>query len=173
MAEDNQTPAEEDKLLGVKYSKLPLPFCPPPGCECPAFYEKQDVENYHQLQDIQNRNKHIAAELVHGDSHMNQAERAFDLYAHRLSDHVDAIMKEKAKGSVWERLSFVTQITLVGLVALQVFRGGKWVLERVWEKLKEVEDEQRRQQQLHRSQQGGKRNHAREIQIRYERLAED
>jgi len=103
---------------------------------------------------------------------MNQAEQAFDLYAHHLSDHVDAIMKEKAKGSVWERLSFVTQITLVGLIALQVFQGGKWVLERVWEKVKEVEDEQRRQQQLHRSQRG-KRNHAREIRIQYEPLAED
>jgi len=173
MSEDDKTPPEQDNLLGVKYSKPPLPFRPPAGYEVPAFYEKQDVENYRRLQDIQTHNKHIMAELVQGDSYMNRAERAFDLYAHRFSDRVDAMMKEKAKGTVWERLSFVTQITLVGLVALQVFRGGKWVVEWVWEKVNEVENGQRRRQQLHKSPQRGKRNHAREIRITYERSAED
>jgi len=172
MPEDDYPPAEQDNLLGVKYSKPPLPFRHPPGYELPTFYEKQDIENERRLQDIQTRNKQITVDVVKGYSHMDRAERLFDICAYGLSERADAVMKEKAKGTLWERLSFATQITLVGLVSLQVFRGGKWVVEWVWEKMNEVEEEQRRRQQL-RLQQAGKRKHARDVWIRNERIIED
>lgn len=162
----NSPPQENNGLIGVKYSKPPPPLRYPPGYEPPIFYEKEDVENERQLQNALIQSKQMAAEAAELLPLANQAFKIHGNYVLDANSRANELLKAKEKGSVWDRLSFVTQLTLVGLVALQIIRGGKWVVEWVWEKVSEVDARQKREELLARFQEAWERRHAREFQIR-------
>lgn len=166
MPGDQPRPEEDyDDILRSKYSKPPPPFKGAPEYEPPTFYEKDDVENEQRLQNLNLRSKALNAVMEEGCYRHELGGNAHYRWVQKEDAKLDQILKEKAKGTVWDSLSFVTQIALVGLVCVQFFRGGKWISEWIWKKANEAEAEERRREFMARFQEAWKRMHARDMMM--------
>jgi hypothetical protein len=145
----------------VEYSDPPPPF---PNPEPKDFYAKEDLKNEAQLQTQLHTLDALKKDLECCPKHIFQGGKIYKNYAQEKVEQGNEHWKAELLPTAWEKLSFWTQIGLVGLVGLQMWRVGKGVVNWVWKKATPSNEEDRMSQLLERIlQEGQGRGHAREF----------
>jgi hypothetical protein len=143
----------------VEYSDPPPPF---PNPEPKQFYTKEDLRTEAQLQTQLQTLDDLKKDLESAPKHLFQGGKIYKNYAHEKLEQGNKQWKTELLPTVWEKLSFWTQIGLVGLVGLQVWRVGKGVVNWVWKKAMASNEEDRMRDLLERILQEDRgREHAR------------
>jgi hypothetical protein len=145
----------------VEYSDPPPPFLNP---EPRDFYTKEDLKNEAQLQTQLQTFEALKKDLQPAAKYIFQGGKIYKNYAHKKLEQADEQWKTELVPTVWEKLSFWTQMALVGLVGLQVWRVGKGIVNWVWKKATASSEEDRMRKLLEQILQEGRgREHAREF----------